>query len=288
MPLDLLQPVLNGLEKRAASSKIPPARTVAGRQRLADAPRSGVDGATFDHGAWDRCLKAHVRTGATVGPIMGVHVVDYAGLAADPGFDAYLAQLASANVGALGARERLALYINAYNALCCAHIVAHARGAGAGTPPLRSILELKEAGKVVWDRYAGTVGGERLSLNQVEHDKLRRAWAEPAVHACIVCASASCPNLRAEAFVAPRLEEQMRAQVDEWLANPTKGLRVEGVRRVRLSRIFLWFEADWGGTRAVKTFLLQHALPTGAANALASAHTAVRYFDYDWSVNRAE
>ena len=217
-----------------------------------------------------------------------MHLVDYAGLAADPDFDAYLAQLAAADVPALGARERLALYINAYNALCCAHVVRHVRDATADAPPLRSILELKSPGEVVWDRYAGTVGGERLSLNQVEHDKLRRAWAEPAVHACIVCASASCPNLRAEAFVAPRLEEQMRAQVDEWLANPTKGLRVEGVRRVRLSRIFLWFEADWGGTRAVKTFLLQHALPTGAANALASAHTAVRYFDYDWSVNRAE
>ncbi|KAG8457318.1 hypothetical protein KFE25_003576 [Diacronema lutheri] len=282
---DMLEPLLNRLEKRVAARQIPPAHTAVGRQRLADVPRAG--GATFDHAAWDRCLKAHVRPGGTAGAIAGVHLVDYAGLAADPDFDAYLAQLAAADVPALGARERLALYINAYNALCCAHVVRHVRDATADAPPLRSILELKSPGEVVWDRYAGTVGGERLSLNQVEHDKLRRAWAEPAVHACIVCASASCPDLRAEAFVAPRLEEQMSAQLAAWLAHPAKGAIAEGPGRVRLSRILLWFEDDWGGAAGVRAFLLGQPLADGVAAALSAPRPAVRFFEYDWRLNGA-
>ena len=48
-------------------------------------------------------------------------------------------------------------------------------------------------------REAGMIGGTAVSLNDVEHKVLRARWAEPRVHACIVCASASCPNLRAEA-----------------------------------------------------------------------------------------
>lgn len=127
-------------------------------------------------------------------------------------------------------------------------------------------------------------------LPQIEHDKLRKAWAEPAVHACIVCASASCPNLRAEAFVASRLEEQMADQLTDWLSNPTKGLRVDGPRRVHISRIFLWFEDDWHGQggRGVLPFLRAlPVLPAGAAEALKSMRTAVRYFEYDWTINRA-
>lgn len=283
--LDVLKPLLFRIEKGVAARQIPPAHTVPNRLRLADLPAAGT-GPRFDHSAWDRCLKAHVRPGATIGPITGVHAVDYAALSADPDFDAYLRQLAAADVRALGARERLALWMNAYNALCCAHIVRHLRGARA--PPLGSILELKGAqGEPVWDRPAGAVGGRDYSLNEIEHAQLRQQWAEPAVHACIVCASASCPNLRREAFDAERLEAQMADQLADWLANPTKGFKVEGPRRVCMSRIFLWFEDDWRVAGGVRPFLLARPLPAGGAAALGSGRTAVRYFAYDWSINRA-
>ena len=66
----------------------------------------------------------------------------------------------------------------------------------------------------MWDLPAGVVSGQQFSLNQIEHDELRKKWDEPAVHACIVCASASCPDLRPEAFVASKLREQ----VSRWIS----------------------------------------------------------------------
>ena len=47
----------------------------------------------------------------------------------------------------------------------------------------------------IWDQPAGVLGGAEVSLNQIEHERLRLKWAEPELHACIVCASTSCPDL---------------------------------------------------------------------------------------------
>ena len=128
--------------------------------------------------------------------------------------------------------------MNAYNALCIGLLVDDMRTRGVGTPTA-SINDLgtKKAdpknGVPVWDLPAGTVGGRAVSLNEIEHAMLRAKWAEPAVHACIVCASASCPNLRAEAFAAPaaNLRAQMDDQLASWLANPTKGAALREARR---------------------------------------------------------
>ena len=95
-----------------------------------------------------------------------------------------------------------------------------------------------------------------MTLDGLEHGLLRREWAEPRVHASIVCASLSCPNLRAEAFEPHRLDAQMDDQARAWLANPSKGMAIvrgggggsnAGKATVHLSRIFLWFQADFQG-----------------------------------------
>ena len=97
----------------------------------------------------------------------------------------------------------------------------------------------------VWDKKAGIVAGMSVSLNDIEHKQLRQVWAEPQVHACIVCASASCPNLRREAFVATKLQEQMDDQMKEWMSNPTKGLKLDtSSNRLYVSRIFFYEEED--------------------------------------------
>ena len=43
------------------------------------------------------------------------------------------------------------------------------------------------------------VGGESLSLNDIEHGKIRR-FRDPRIHAALVCGSVSCPTLRYEPF----------------------------------------------------------------------------------------
>ena len=44
------------------------------------------------------------------------------------------------------------------------------------------------------------------------------------LHACIVCASISCPNVRMEAFRPTTIDQQMDAQFQNFLANNKKGM----------------------------------------------------------------
>jgi hypothetical protein len=69
----------------------------------------------------------------------------------------------------------------------------------------------------VWKQRAGTLAGSSVTLDFLEHGVLRAEWAEPRVHACLVCASLSCPNLRSEAFDARRLDAQLGDQARTWL-----------------------------------------------------------------------
>lgn len=283
-PLDMFKPLYYRLEKSVASKSIPKAHTVKSRITLDAHPLKKGD-ATFDHSAWDRLLRKHVTTGGTIGMVEGINTVDYAAISADPDFDKYLAELAAADVDKLPPAEQLALWMNAYNALCIALIVHHERE--HPDQPLASInnLSVKEGPnkQVVWNKIAGKVGGKDVSLNYIEHEMLRKRWAEPAVHGCIVCASASCPNLRPEAFVASRLREQMDDQMMLWLQNPTKGLTLSG-RRLTLSRIFLWFADDFGGFKGVRKYVPQYT-PDAIKSAL-QKRVRTRYFEYSWSINR--
>ena len=262
---------------------------------------------SFDHGKWDALLKAHVKTGRDFGSVRDSSAVDYTALAADARFREYLSELAGADVEALLPTEQLSLFLNAYNALCVSVIVGALGTAARDGPhgPLASINDLTTTERgPVWDQVAGVVGGRPYSLNEIEHCELRGKWQEPALHSCIVCASASCPDLRPEAF--PGEPAALRATMDDqfrrWMANPTKGLRLDrdaGV--VYLSRIFLWFGADFGGGRwpwpwldgagngPALAFAGRHAGAEDAAFiAAAAGRLRVRFFEYDWQLNRAD
>ncbi len=274
--------------ERAVASRIIPKVGHLPRRQLAGA---SADGGAFDHTLWDEVLKAHVSPASGLIGDVVTSTIDYAGVAADPRFDAYLRSLAEVpDLDALAPAEQLALLINAYNALCVGLVVAHERQQPP-PPPLRSILELRAGRVKVWDAPAGALAGRPVTLSEVEHVLLRGGWDEPAVHACIVCASASCPDLRAEAYVGPRLGEQMASQFQRFVSNRTKGLAWDG-RTLTLSRIFLWYGADFGGESgaiSLATDALAAEDGAAAAQVRGRPRRARRgYFAYNWQLNRTK
>jgi hypothetical protein len=287
--LDFLSPLRYALEKSVASKSIPNVSNLPNRIKVQDFLDGNDVGETFDHSLWTAVLRRHVSAGHTFGSVTDCHAVDYVGIARDPDFAAYLSLLQSADPTRLSNLEQLAFWMNAYNALCIATIVHHETTTGR---QLASITKLTSIDKgPVWDQVVPNcqIAGRDVTLNEIEHQKLRAVWAEPRVHACIVCASASCPNLRREAFHAEAIIEQMNGQMRNWVSNPTKGLRLAPGRlrnRAVLSRIFLWFANDFGGYSGLTDWLQQFADdPRVTKDALEAA--TVRYFEYDWQVNRA-
>ena len=128
------------------------------------------------------------------------------------------------------------------------------------------------------------VAGQTLSLNEIEHGVIRTRWDEPRVHACVNCASRSCPDLLGQAYRGDdRLDDQLTAQFKLWLRDETKGLTLDDAKKPMLSRIFLWYAGDFETRGGSPAYAAQYA-PAGAARD-ALATMAPSYFAYDWNLN---
>jgi len=227
--------------------------------------------ATLDADTWDGFLERYTTKTSDVAGVR----VDYAGLARDPAWRTFVADLEQA-APPPDPNGRLAFWIDVYNVLAIDMVVRH--------QPVGSIRDIGSLLRPVWKRPAGKVAGRTATLDEVEH-RILRPIREPRIHAAIVCASTSCPSLRREAYRAERLDDQLDAAMRDWLADPDKGLRVES-GQVRLSKIFDWFAEDFAAAGGVLAFVRPYLAPPvrQALDALGPDPRVV-WFDYDWSLN---
>jgi hypothetical protein len=94
--------------------------------------------------------------------------------------------------------------------------------------------------------------------------------------------------LRNEAYVAERLDAQLSDQLTRFLADPSRGLRVEG-NTLWVSKIFKWYAKDFvpSGKLTAQTLwpVIERYVPMkevlfGDLNAL-----HLKFLEYDWSLN---
>ncbi len=228
-----------------------------------------VAAAEPDWSAYAAVLHAHVRAGELQG--VRLNVVDYAALRRDPQFTLALRQVAEmAPADIRTPATRLAFYLNAYNLLALKLVADHW--------PLESIRDIGNFLRPVWKRPAGTVAGQPMTLATIEHEILRK-MGDPRIHFAIVCASVSCPDLRAEPYQASIVARQLDEQVTNFLSNDAKGLVIEG-ERVRVSKIFDWFEEDFAARGGVRGFI-QHYRELPVAREIDAS------LPYRWEVNAA-
>lgn len=124
-----------------------------------------------------------------------------------------------------------------------------------------------------------------MSLDQIEHERIRPRFREPRIHFALVCAARSCPPLRAEAYTADRLESQLADQARRVHSGPT-WLRFDAASgQLQLTRLYDWYGADFSqAAGSVEKFVATHA-PSVQAALAAGQRVRVRWLDYDWSLN---
>jgi hypothetical protein len=229
--------------------------------------------AAFDHSAFDALLRAHVAQGS----------VDYDAFQKSPAFAAYLEALARADPAALPEPERLAFWINAYNAYTIQLVNAHGE-----RESIRNINKTLGLGKGPWKEEMVRAAGRTLSLDQVEHEIIRKQFREPRIHFALVCAARGCPPLRTEAYTGARLAAQLDDQARAFLARSPEKNRVDvAARTARLSPILDWYRDDFGGSQAAVGRYVAAFLPEGPARRLLeSGDFALEYTAYDWSLNK--
>lgn len=223
----------------------------------------------IDHAAFDKLLKKHVSDKG---------LVDYKGFKADQtAFNQYLDMLSkNAPASSWSKQEQMAYWINAYNAYTIRLVLDHY--------PVQSIKDIGSKIKIPfvttpWAIKFFSIGGDKMSLDNIEHGTLRKKFDDPRIHFALVCASISCPRLRNEAYTAAKLDSQLDDQGRDFLNNPAKNKI--GKSSAQLSRYFDWYKGDWsknGQSVAKWVNKFSTAKMTDA--------TPVTYLDYNWSLNQ--
>ncbi len=194
--------------------------------------------------------------------------------------DRYLAHLSRASPSKSSSREsQFAFWINAYNAVTIKGILREY--------PTTSIRNhtAKVFGYNIWDDLLLPVGGRTYSLNQMEHEVLRK-MGDPRVHFAIVCASIGCPPLLNSAYTTEKLDSQLTFNSKRFFADRTKFSYDTAKCRIEVSPILKWFAEDFGPNQAAQIRRVAPFLPDQSAQALASSGRAsVSYLDYDWGLN---
>jgi Protein of unknown function, DUF547 len=227
--------------------------------------------------AWDALLGRYVQPSAD-----GLNRVDYARWRANSAdmtaLDTVVANFAATRISSLPRGEQFCVWANLYNALTIQVVLSRF--------PVRSIRDIKPNPLALgpWKDKRITVEGARLSLDDIEHNILRKNWREPRVHYAVNCASIGCPNLGQRGWRVESLEADLTAAARAFINSP-RGVVVVRAGQIRVSSIYQWFKVDFGNNDAgVIAHLRQYAAP-----ALATQLTGARIVGnfYDWSINAA-
>lgn len=184
--------------------------------------------------------------------------------------------------------KRLAFWLNCYNAIVQDELTHHPKKYLEKNAFFSAkLLQLRDLS---------------LSLDDIEHGILRRSlskyglgyvgrffvsdWEkrlrlerrEPRIHFALNCGAQSCP---AVFFYRPEM-------IDAQLESATKSFLQQDVKyntatnEVTVSRIFLWFNGDFGGAAGIKGLINRH-LEMGL-----NKRTNLVYREYDWSLQVAK
>ena len=228
--------------------------------------------------------------------------VDYETISESAGFTAYVAvasKLRNVKLAELTENERRAFFINVYNSL-----IIHAIVYGFVR---KSYLGAMLARLFLYRTASYNIGGVVYSLDEIEHGILRgNAFSEaencrpfsdgdirlnfvvskdPRIHFALNCGAVSCPPIAA--YSADRLGAELDKATKNYLESTNFDDSDPSV--LILSKLFLWYRADFGETdEEVLQWLIAHSSAEMAHKitaALAHPPVKIQYQEYIWGLN---
>jgi thiol-disulfide isomerase/thioredoxin len=194
--------------------------------------------------------------------------------------------------------DKLSYWLNLYNALVLREVVRRW--------PLASVRDYQPTLTSKIDTTKGffrdlrfVVGGKEMSLDDIEHETIRKEFEDARIHFALNCGSNSCPVLSAKAYRGSELEAELERATVNFLNTP-EHVKVDAeTRRIYLSKIFKWYGKDFakharrstGNAKAgTLDFIALFAKPELAQSlklARSQKYKTV-YTDYDWALNQAK
>ena len=202
-------------------------------------------------------------------------------------FNQSLGQVAPETYAGWSEEQQIAFLINAYNAFTLQSIIDR-------QPLPESIKDISG----VWNRRKFVLAGEEKTLDNIEHDILRKNFNEPRIHVALVCAAISCPPLLNEPYLPNKLDTQLSDRTVKFVNSPHGFELNREDKTVYLSSIFKWYGRDFEEThgiedkfegndkqRAVLNYLYPR-LDSASQMFLIQEDYKIKYLNYDWSLNK--
>jgi hypothetical protein len=237
--------------------------------------------------AYDQILDANVRDG----------LVYYRALRADRvRLDGYVTSLAGVSIDSAPREERLAFWLNAYNALVLKTVVDHYPIPGRTSDyPAHSVRQVPGA----FERTLHRVAGKMVTLDQIEQTILSE-FHDPRVYLVVGRGAIGGGRLRSEVYTAASVETQLKEAAAECTSRSQCVEIDRANNQVNVSSIFSWrsreFITAYAGAapemfaarspieRAILAFV-QPTLLTTEREFLEKDQFKVVFRPFDWSLN---
>lgn len=168
--------------------------------------------------------------------------------------------------------KQLAFLINLYNAQTLSLIVDNY--------PVKSIKDIASDSGGPWEQPIVNLFGNKISLNALEHEVIRKNYPEARVHFALVCAALGCPELINTPYQSAILDKQLDDQTRVFLMDSSKNSIDTSTEVLRLSPIFDWFKEDFiSKSGSVIEFVNPYF------SNQATEEFKIEYTNYDWSLN---
>ncbi|MFN2476020.1 MAG: DUF547 domain-containing protein [Chthoniobacterales bacterium] len=221
----------------------------------------------IDHSAWDRLLKKHVDDNGLVNYAAWKNNEDDV-----EALDRYLKQFAAKADKPAEGKEKAASLVNAYNAIAIRTIL--------GAYPVDSIHEVGKP----FEAKQWIIGGEKVSLNDIEHGTLRPMLKYRA-HSVLVCVARSCPPLQRFAYSAEAFDSQNDSAYTRWLGREDLNKFLPEKNKAEISSIFKWFESDFETSKPVAKVLAEYGPRSAKELTSGGKKFNISYISYNWGLN---
>lgn len=200
----------------------------------------------------------------------------------------------------LGEQQKIAFWINTYNAFMIKVVADHFPIKKYGVPKLNQNFPANSVRQIpgAWNGIKRIIMGKVLTLQDIEQNILRKEFNEPRIHLALVKASKSSPVLLSEPYMGSTLEAQLSEQSKAFLRDPSRFFIEKEDRKIRLSPIFDWYSKDFsrkyplkgGFNRYPKEYasvlqFISRYVSDEDAEFLEKKAIKVFYLEYDWRLN---
>jgi len=216
----------------------------------------------FDHSSFDHLLSHAVSNG----------LVDYSKFKNSPDFAAYLSSLEHATPESMAANDRLAFWINGYNALVIRNVLDN--------PGVKKPTDVPG----FFDKKKFKIAGKSLTLNEIENDMIRKPFREPLIHFGLVCAALSCPPILPRVYEPKTVRSMLAKNAKKYLASKQNRYDA-GSGTLYLSKIFEWYRDDFGGDTGLRAFIRTYGTPQMRKALAANPTLKIASIEYDWTLN---